>query len=84
MAADDLTCAEVVEIVTDYLEDALPLVERRRFEQHLGECEGCANYLDQMTTTILLTGRLRVDDLSPAARAELLQAFRGWRTSSPG
>jgi predicted anti-sigma-YlaC factor YlaD len=82
--AEDLTCAELVELVSDYIEGALALDDRARFEEHLTICSGCANYLDQMRTTIALSGRLRVDDLSPAARADLVDAFRGWRANSPG
>ena len=82
--AEDLTCAELVELVTDYLEDALPAEERARFEEHLTICEGCFNYVDQMRTTIVLTGRLRVDDLSPEVAAELVGAFRDWHENSPG
>ena len=82
--AEDLTCAELVELVTDYLEDALPAEERERFEEHLTICEGCLNYVDQMRTTIALTGRLRVDDLSPEVAAELVGAFRDWHANSPG
>jgi anti-sigma factor RsiW len=82
--AEDLTCAELVELVTDYLENALPPQERERFEEHLTICEGCVNYVDQMRTTIELTGRLRVDDLSPEVAAELVGAFRDWHTNSPG
>jgi anti-sigma factor RsiW len=83
-SAEDLTCSELVELVTDYLEGALPAEERERFEEHLTICEGCVNYLDQMRTTIALVGRLRVDDLSPEVTAELVEAFRGWHADSPG
>ena len=82
--AEDLTCAELVELVTDYLEHALAAEERLRFEEHLTVCDGCVNYLDQMRTTIALTGRLRVDDLSPEVTAELLEVFRGWHQTHPG
>jgi predicted anti-sigma-YlaC factor YlaD len=82
--AEDLTCAELVELVTDYLENALPPQERERFEEHLTICEGCVNFVDQMRTTIELTGRLRVDDLSPEVAAELVGAFWDWHTNSPG
>ena len=78
----DLTCAELVELVTDYLEDALVPRDRRRFEEHLVECEGCATYLDQMQTTIAAAGLLREEELDPQVRDELLAAFRGW--NSPG
>jgi len=82
--AEDFTCAELVELVTDYLDDALSVEERARFEEHLVICEGCVNYLDQMRTTVALTGRLRVDDLSPEVTGELLEAFRGWHRIHPG
>ena len=82
--AEDLTCAELVELVSDYIEGALALDDRVRFEEHLTICSGCANYLDQMRTTIALSGRLGVDDLTPEVRADLVDAFRGWCANSPG
>jgi anti-sigma factor RsiW len=82
--ADDLSCAELVELVTEYLEDALPTRERNRLEAHLTECEGCVNYVDQMRRTIELTGRLREDDLPQGAEEALLAAFHGWLADSPG
>lgn len=83
-SAEDLTCAELAELVSDYIEGALTAEDRTCFEEHLRVCQGCADYLDQMRTAIALTGRLRVDDLSSEVRADLVDAFRGWRASSPG
>ena len=57
---DDLACQELVEVVTDYLDGALGRRTRRRFEAHLGGCDGCAAYLAQMRATIALAGRLGV------------------------
>jgi anti-sigma factor RsiW len=68
-----------VELVTDYLEGALPADERARFADHLARCQGCSNYLDQMQQTIRLTGTLTEDTLEPAARDELLKLFRDWK-----
>ena len=59
MDEGELTCRELVELVTDYLEGALGDDERARFEAHLGGCAGCTAYLHQMRTTIWLVGRLR-------------------------
>jgi anti-sigma factor RsiW len=74
----ELACQEVVELVTAYLDGALDPVDRERFEEHLVFCDGCQNYVEQMRTTIRLTGH--VDDELPAQlQAELLEAFRGWR-----
>jgi predicted anti-sigma-YlaC factor YlaD len=74
----ELACREVVELVTAHLEDALDQTDRERFEEHLVFCGGCENYLEQMRTTIRLTGRVE-DQLPPDLQAELLEAFRGWR-----
>ena len=79
--AEDLTCAALVELVTDYFEDALDPLERARVEAHLGICEGCAAFIGQMRTTVELTGRLRLEDLAPEAQTALLEAFRGWRAA---
>ena len=79
MVSTELTCRELVELVTDYLEDMLPQVERMRFEEHLTTCAGCRNYLVQMRRTIDTLGRLTEDDLAPVARDELLQLFRNWK-----
>ena len=83
---EQLSCQELVELVTDYLEDALPPVERARFEAHIEPCDGCRTYLEQIRTTIGLTGRLTPEQLDPAAEAALLGAFRDWhsRSSDPG
>jgi anti-sigma factor RsiW len=80
MSTAELTCKELVEIVTDYLEDRLPPAERQRFEQHLVGCEGCANYLDQMRQTIRLVGRLSEESISAPNRERLLRAFRDWKS----
>ena len=79
---DGLTCQELVELVTDYLEGALPGADVERFESHLVICPGCATYVDQFRETIRLTGRLREDDLEPAARETLLSQFRTWKQRS--
>jgi anti-sigma factor RsiW len=75
----ELTCEELVEIVTEYLEGGLADAERKRFEEHVAVCKGCANYLDQIRITIEIAGRVTVDDLMEEAKAELLSAFRDWK-----
>lgn len=69
----DITCRHVVEIVTDYLEDALGGPDRVRLEQHLVLCSGCNAYVEQMRLAIDVTGSLRADDLSLQSRDELLE-----------
>jgi anti-sigma factor RsiW len=77
-----LSCQELVELVTDYLEGALDVADLRRFEAHIAGCDGCAGYLEHLRQTIRITGTLTADDLSPEAEAALLDAFRGWRAGS--
>ena len=79
---EQLSCRELVELVTDYLEDALPGEERVRFEDHIERCGGCKIYLEQIRQTISLLGYLPEDGLGAGAELELLEAFRGWRSSS--
>jgi anti-sigma factor RsiW len=79
--ADDLACIEVVEIMTDYLEDALPAAEARRLERHLETCTGCTEYLEQMRTVAGSLGGLSADSLSADAREALIAAFRDLRHS---
>ena len=78
LRAPRLTCRELVDLLTDYLEDALPPLERARVEEHLAVCPDCGAYLDQLRTTVALLGRLREDDAPEPVPEELLRAFRGW------
>jgi anti-sigma factor RsiW len=75
----ELACKELVEIVTDYLEDRLTTQDRMRFEQHLAICEGCSAYLEQMRQTIQIAGTLREDSIPHDIRERLLDAFRDWK-----
>ena len=79
-----MNCKELVELVTDYFEGKLPLTERQQFEAHLAGCSGCRNYLDQMRTTIRLSGRLTEDHLPAEGKDKLLQAFQQWKAKSAG
>jgi anti-sigma factor RsiW len=78
-AAHGLTCRELVELVTDYLEGRLPAEARARFEDHLATCDGCQTYVDQMRLTLRALGRLPEQQLSGHAREAMLGAFRDWR-----
>ena len=81
-AMADLTCRELVELVTDYLEGRLPRADRFRFERHIAACDGCTTYLEQMRETIRLVGELREEDVTAPAREALLTAFRDWHSSA--
>jgi anti-sigma factor RsiW len=76
-----MTCQELVELVTDYLEGALPPEDAARFEQHLAHCPGCATYLDQVRTTVAVA-RAGGDQVKPSAVSPLLDAFRDWHSAS--
>jgi anti-sigma factor RsiW len=75
----EMTCRELVEVITEYLEGALPAEDRARFDAHIAACDGCTAYLDQMRQTIRALGHLPPESLSPEAERALLDAFRGWR-----
>lgn len=75
----EMTCRELVELVTAYFDGALPSDDHTRFERHLGVCPGCVAYVEQMRQTIALAGGLREEDVSPEAQRSLLHAFREWK-----
>lgn len=74
-----LTCKELTEIVTDYLEGRMSFSRRVRFHIHLGMCRHCRTYLRQMKMTIRALGKLPDDPIPPAVREELLERFRDWK-----
>jgi anti-sigma factor RsiW len=76
---DDLACTEEVELITDYLEGALPAEDVRRLEAHLATCPGCTEYLEQMRTVAGGLGGLGEEALPAAVRDDLLAAFRNLR-----
>jgi anti-sigma factor RsiW len=74
-----MTCKELVELVTEYLEGALSPEERERFEAHLADCQGCTTYFDQMRQTITLVGSLTEETIPTEASNQLLLIFRDWK-----
>jgi anti-sigma factor RsiW len=79
MSVDYLTCQELVELVTEYLEGSLSTADRARFEEHVMTCPPCRAHIDQMRRTIQVVGNLSPDALSAAAEDDLLSAFRNWK-----
>ena len=79
-----LPCQELVELVTSYFDGSLSRRDRRRFERHISGCDNCSAYVEQMRLVIEASGRLTEDDLEPAARDELLEAFRDWSEGRAG
>jgi anti-sigma factor RsiW len=74
-----MNCNELVELVTAYLDGALDLDTRARFDMHLLECDGCEIYLEQFQSTIKTLGRITDEELDPMYRDRLREAFRHWR-----
>ena len=79
----DLVCQQAVELVTDYLEDALSGADRRRYEAHLAGCPHCTEYLAQMRKTIELTGGLTPEDLTTQMQDDFIALYRQWRGDHP-
>jgi anti-sigma factor RsiW len=76
---DDLACVEVVELVTDYLEGALPAAVARRLERHLETCPGCTEYVEQLRKIAGSLGGITEESLPPEMRDALIAEFRGFR-----
>ena len=73
-----LTCREIVQLVSDYLEGSMAPESRLQFERHVAICPPCRGFLKQMRETVRLSGQLTEESLSPEARESLLAAFRNW------
>ncbi len=79
MMAGNLSCQDLADLITDYLEGSLTFSERLRFQIHLGFCTGCRNYLNQMKYTIRTLGKLPSEPMPEDVRDELLKRFRSWK-----
>ena len=73
-----IVCRDLLELITSYLEGALPADVRAAVEEHLSGCDGCTTVLEEFRTTIALTGTLTEEQITDAQRDTLLAAFRGW------
>jgi anti-sigma factor RsiW len=73
-----LTCAEVVALLTEWLDGALPAEESARVSAHLAACADCDRYLDQLRATVDALGHVSLDRLPSSTRAGLLRAFATW------
>jgi anti-sigma factor RsiW len=78
-SAEHISCQEVVELVTEYLDGALAADDASLFEEHLNFCEGCVWYVDQLRVTVATAGGIEEEDVPPATRERLLAAFRDWK-----
>jgi anti-sigma factor RsiW len=79
---EEMTCRELVELVTEYLEGTLPAGNRALLEERVAECPYCEEYIAQMRRTIRALGRLPAEPIDPIRERQLLAAFRAWRHTS--
>ena len=77
-----VSCSEIAELATDYLEGSLPLGKRLDYWFHTFICPSCKVYFEQIRETVRKLGSLRRDDVSTATRDELTEIFRNWRDKS--
>jgi anti-sigma factor RsiW len=75
----EYVCQQVVELITDYLEDSLSRSARSRFERHLADCPHCTEYLAQIRETIRIIGQVAPEDLTPQMREDFTAVYRRWR-----
>jgi hypothetical protein len=78
MMPADMTCRELAELATTYLEGAMPREERDRFDAHRQECRGCQIYVSQLRLTVSMLGQLRpsADEHRSVASGRILELFR--------
>ena len=74
-----LTCKELTEVITDYLEGRMSFIDRVRFRAHIGMCRDCRTYLDQMKQTVRTMGKLPPEKIPPEVQTQLLERFRDWK-----
>ena len=78
-SVEPISCQEVVELVTDYLDGAMSPDHVARFDHHLSLCEGCVFYVEQSRMTIAAVGRIGEEDVPPDVRDDLVAAFRDFK-----
>ncbi len=74
-----LSCQEITELVTDYVEGAMSTEERLRFETHIGLCRHCRAYLNQMRDTAKMLERLTEQPVPEPVMDELREKLREWK-----
>ncbi len=76
---NEMSCREVVDLITNYLDGAMLEHDRTRFEAHLDDCPGCTTYLDQLRLTTSWLGQLSEGSMPIPTQDTFLAAFRGWK-----
>jgi anti-sigma factor RsiW len=78
MTPEHLSCQELVEVVTDYLEGRLDPLQTARVDHHLALCPPCVVYLEQIRVLLALGDRSREAEVAGLVE-RLLPAFRTLR-----
>jgi anti-sigma factor RsiW len=74
--ARQLSCRELVELVTDYLEGVLDPARVEALDAHLAGCDGCDTYVEQMRQTVAaLRGIGDGETVLPQTREAILATF---------
>jgi predicted anti-sigma-YlaC factor YlaD len=71
-----MQCSELVQLVTDYLEGALPSRKRQNFEEHLAGCAGCRAYVEQTRQAVNMLGTATPEPVDDDLCADLLDLFK--------
>lgn len=77
--SEELSCRELVEMVTAYFDGAMDIDERTRFEHHVVYCGGCRSFVDQLRAERKLLAALPAASVPDETRERLLDAFRKWK-----
>ena len=73
-----IVCRDLLELISGYLDDALPHDVHAAVAAHLAGCDGCTTVLEEFRSTIEMTGMLTEEQITPGQRDTLLAAFRDW------
>ena len=73
-----MTCRQVTQLVTEYLEGKLSWKDAVRFQLHVGMCRHCRRYLRDMKVTVRVLGRLPAAAIPSDTMDALMERFRNW------
>lgn len=78
---DRLACADLVEVVTHYLDGALGAATTAAVSGHLRSCSACRNHVGQVQTATRLASALPAEQMSGDLETTLLSGYRKWAAS---
>lgn len=81
--SEEMTCVELVELVTQYLDGQLSTEEREAFREHLRGCDGCTAYVEQIRALHRVAAAVPPERLSVDAEEQILELFRRWSDQHP-